>query len=73
MVDLHIAAILLQEIFTWGDSTRIGRSGDNRVPGHLQGIPPGETITKVRWSRGWTMEQVKGDRSTDKNIEQVHL
>ena len=39
--------MLLQEVFTWGLSTRIGRLGDNRVPGRVEGIPPGERITKV--------------------------
>ena len=45
--EIHIL-LLLQEIFTWGYYRIVGRSGDNRVPGHVQGIPPGETITKVR-------------------------
>ena len=39
--------MLQQEVFTWGLSSRIGRSGDNRVPGRVEGIPQGERITKV--------------------------
>ena len=39
--------MLLQEVFTWGGAGIIGRSGGNHVPGHVRGIPSGETVIKV--------------------------
>ena len=43
----YISSILLQEVFTWGSASFIGRSGENRLPVQLSVFPPGDTIIKV--------------------------
>ena len=50
-VSLYITFMLLQEVFTWGNSDYIGRLGETRLPGRVQGIPLGVTIAKVSCPR----------------------
>ena len=43
----HMTIALLQEVFTWGYSSRIGRPSGDGIHGIVQGIPINQTVAKV--------------------------
>ena len=45
----NVSLLCSQTVLTWGRARYIGRNDSETIPAAVEGIPAGQTITKVIW------------------------